>query len=692
MTSLTGYTNNGLNQSLNGVVSLSDGSGTTISEGNITTTNLTLTNNLITNYNTISNLTLSYLYGLTGNIQTQINSFNASILLGLSNTWTGATNTFNNNVVINGLTNFNSNTFINTSSGTTAIPLVINNSNPSGTGSSSTSLQLIQANFGCQLSGILTQGVGASFNLSVGENNTPTWNTVMSGSQNTLTIASTTTQVNNLSVNNNGIIFNSSPSGYTTSNIYQSYYNLNLLNSGGTTNSNANINFGFDSSAWKFIINTSFAVFKTLTVFDNGLSVTSGQTSTLRSTSTEGLTNTGNITNSGYLINSGNITANNLTTTSTSSNTFGGGLILNGNFTQNSGIMSSAGSLLLNNTVANYLFINPNFYGSTATNGYCTYAIGTTTGTHYFDDNMEIGYNLSVSGSTTFTNLPTCTQTPTTSYQLINKTFGDSRYSILSNNNTYSGTNTFNSFVYLNSSISGTTTSLVMDNSTPTTTGTSYNYITLTQGNYGVRLGGYLTQGVGGGFTLDTGNTGSWINMINVSQTTVTLQALKVAGSSIMNGYSTFNNIATFNNTVNLNANSYANADFSVPTGNTTLGTAGVTSNTTTIYNKCVYQNQDLGYTSANANTTLYFPLPKYCFLDGVGNYTITLPNNNSTTYNGVEITFRKVASITNTITISSSTANIYSSGSISGTSSITLASSNTSLKLAIFSFGWYQV
>jgi len=320
MTSLTGYTNNGLNQSLNGVVSLSDGSGTTISEGNITTTNLTLTNNLITNYNTISNLTsLSYLYGLTGNIQTQINSFNASILLGLSNTWTGATNTFNNNVVINGLTNLNSNTYINTTSGTTAIPLAINNSNPPGSGTSTTSLQLTQGNHGCQLSGILTQGVGASFNLSVGEKTSNTWYTVMSGNQTTLTLASTTTQINNLSVNNNGITFNSSPSGYTTSNIYQSYYNLNVLNSGGTTNGNANINFGFDSSAWKFTINTGFAVFNTQVIFNNGLQVSSGQTSTLRSTSTEGLTNTGNITNSGNLINNGNITTNNNTNYGTNS-------------------------------------------------------------------------------------------------------------------------------------------------------------------------------------------------------------------------------------------------------------------------------------------------------------------------------------------------------------------------------------
>ena len=223
-----------------------------------------------------------------------------------------------NSLIVNGSSTLNSNTYINTTSGSSSVGLVINNSNPSATGSSTTGLLLTQGNYGCQLQGILTQGVGGSFNLSVGSSPS-SWSTVMSGNSSTLTIASTTTQVNNLSVNNNGITFNSSPSGYTTSNIYQSYYNLNVLNSGGTTNSNANINFGFDSSAWKFIINTGFAVFKTLTIFDNGLSVSSGQTTTLRATTTEGLTNTGNITNSGDLINNGNITTNNNTNYGTNS-------------------------------------------------------------------------------------------------------------------------------------------------------------------------------------------------------------------------------------------------------------------------------------------------------------------------------------------------------------------------------------
>ncbi len=42
--SLLGYVNNGLNQSLSGIVSITDGSGTTISEGSITTESMTATN------------------------------------------------------------------------------------------------------------------------------------------------------------------------------------------------------------------------------------------------------------------------------------------------------------------------------------------------------------------------------------------------------------------------------------------------------------------------------------------------------------------------------------------------------------------------------------------------------------------------------------------------------------------------
>jgi len=129
----------------------------------------------------------------------------------------------------------------------------------------------------------------------------------MSGDQNTLTIASTNTVVNG-----NGITFAASPSAYTTSNIAQNYYNLNLLNNCGTTNGNGNINMGFDSSNWKFSLNTGFAVFNTQVVFNNGLQVASGQTSYLKTTETHGLTNaSSNITNNGDLINNGVIQTNN---------------------------------------------------------------------------------------------------------------------------------------------------------------------------------------------------------------------------------------------------------------------------------------------------------------------------------------------------------------------------------------------
>ena len=59
-----------------------------------------LNNNLIVNSTTISPTILSYLSGTTSNIQNQISSINTSVLLGLNNTWTG-TNIFSNTVSLN---------------------------------------------------------------------------------------------------------------------------------------------------------------------------------------------------------------------------------------------------------------------------------------------------------------------------------------------------------------------------------------------------------------------------------------------------------------------------------------------------------------------------------------------------------------------------------------------------------------
>ena len=67
MSYLTGYQTN--NQSLNGIVSLSDGSGSQLQNGD-----LTLTGNLITNNLTISNNQLSYLFNCNSNIQDQLNA------------------------------------------------------------------------------------------------------------------------------------------------------------------------------------------------------------------------------------------------------------------------------------------------------------------------------------------------------------------------------------------------------------------------------------------------------------------------------------------------------------------------------------------------------------------------------------------------------------------------------------------
>ena len=48
-------------------------------------------------------------------------------------------------------------------------------------------------------------------------------------------------------------------------------------------------------------------------------------------------------------------------------------------------------------------------------------------------------------GVNTFQSLPICTQVPTTSAQIVNKSYVDTNFPGLSSNNTFTGTNTFNS-------------------------------------------------------------------------------------------------------------------------------------------------------------------------------------------------------------------------------------------------------
>jgi hypothetical protein len=109
----TGVTTN--NRSMNGIISFDDGNGGLLENGKLTAQHsdtdtgsvtdliientLTLQGNTIANATTITPVWVSYLYGLTSNIQSQINSILASAF-GSNNTWTG-TNTFNNTVAIN---------------------------------------------------------------------------------------------------------------------------------------------------------------------------------------------------------------------------------------------------------------------------------------------------------------------------------------------------------------------------------------------------------------------------------------------------------------------------------------------------------------------------------------------------------------------------------------------------------------
>eukprot|EP01038_Epipyxis_sp_PR26KG_P008705 gene8705-11763_t len=111
---------------------------------------------------------------------------------------------------------------------------------------------------------------------------------VISGNSTATTIASDTTTVNTL-------ILNENPSAYTTSSIYQSYYNLCLINGGGSTNGNANIILGFDQTNPLVSVNTGYTLFNSLAIFNDGLQVSSGQTITTPSLNCSGTLNTSSL-------------------------------------------------------------------------------------------------------------------------------------------------------------------------------------------------------------------------------------------------------------------------------------------------------------------------------------------------------------------------------------------------------------
>ena len=111
--SSTGIVTN--NRSMNGVISFDDGSGGVLENGQLTAqytdadssdisnltieTNLNLLGTITANSTVITPLWVSYLYGLTGNIQSQISAIISNVL-STNNTWTG-TNIFNNAVTFN---------------------------------------------------------------------------------------------------------------------------------------------------------------------------------------------------------------------------------------------------------------------------------------------------------------------------------------------------------------------------------------------------------------------------------------------------------------------------------------------------------------------------------------------------------------------------------------------------------------
>ena len=75
--------------------------------------------------------------------------------------------------------------------------------------------------------------------------------------------------------------------------------------------------------------------------------------------------------------------------------------------------------------------------------------------------NIMTQNNNNWSGTNAFSSLPTSTQTPTTSTQLITKTYADTTYGRISSTNNWSGTNTFNSSLPTSSQTPTTSTQLI---------------------------------------------------------------------------------------------------------------------------------------------------------------------------------------------------------------------------------------
>jgi hypothetical protein len=150
--------------------------------------------------------------------------------------------------------------------------------------------------------------------------------------------------------------------------------------------------------------------------------------------------------------------------------------------------------------------------------------------------------------------------------------------------------------------------------------------------------------------------------------------------------------------TNNANAIITASANISTLTTNTTnisYSSAGSGStfitNGNTVVNALTVSNKMYAFVSQNlsGSSTITFPLREY-YNCGTANSTQTLPTVSSTN-DGSYTTFFKT-SLTNTITLSSGSSNMFAYGSTTATSSLSITGTTTFIKLYTNGTNWYEI
>ncbi len=236
-------------------------------------------------------------------------------------------------------------------------------------------------------------------------------------------------------------------------------------------------------------------------------------------------------------------------------------------------------------------------------------------------DNNSLVSNREISGPTgtftylssnnaTFVNLPTSSQTPTNPNQLITKAYADATYNsasgnLITNNNTWTGTNTFSQQVLANGGIT-VSTGYFQQLTTP-----SINNISLGIGSGNVSSN--TSVGVNSLLNNTTGRTNTSVGVSSLESNTTGRSNTSVGVNSL--GYNTIGNFNTSVGVSSLESNTSGSSNTSVgvsslrknTTGssNTSVGESSLSSNTTGGNNTSVGKISLFSNTTGTSNTSV---------------------------------------------------------------------------------------